>query len=205
MTSRQGRHCYTYQQAADLIAAMSDDDEETNDIIVIPCNERGDQESEADDLDEENLFSDTLGDVAGLLEIQEDDCNTEVENQPPAKRRRTSPTSWKKSEVTDSFSNLRQFDDFRDEYPLASELTAFETFRLFVDDSFIHHIVTETNRYAHEQNNNPLFSVSFDEIEQFLGVLLYSGYVCLPEERNYWSRSEDINFDFLSSSITRDR
>ena len=87
MASRKERNCYTYEQAAEIITAMSDDEEDTNDIVVLPCNERGDQGSEADNIEEENLFFNTVSDVAGQLKVHKGDMDS-VEDEPIAKRNR---------------------------------------------------------------------------------------------------------------------
>ncbi|GBN57127.1 hypothetical protein AVEN_239717-1 [Araneus ventricosus] len=49
----------------------------------------------------------------------------------------------------------------------------------------------ELIKYSRQKNNN-VFEISMDEMKQFLGILFYSGYHILPQEKMYWENANDI-------------
>ena len=52
-------------------------------------------------------------------------------------------------------------------------------------------IVEQTNLFAKRDKNKPNFQTNESESSAFLGVIILSGYHTLPEERLYWSTSQD--------------
>ena len=46
--------------------------------------------------------------------------------------------------------------------------------------------------YTHRECNCPGFSATVQDIRQFTGILLLSGYHSLPYERDYWSTADDL-------------
>jgi len=66
----------------------------------------------------------------------------------------------------------------------------FEVFQLFLTDDMIQELVFQTTLYAQRDKNNPSFTVTSEEIRQFL--LLISGHHTLPRENYYWSTAEDL-------------
>ena len=50
-----------------------------------------------------------------------------------------------------------------------------------------------------------MFNITSSEMEKFLAIIIYSGYVKLPEEQMYWSTVEDLSgISFVSSLMSRD-
>ena len=70
-----------------------------------------------------------------------------------------------------------------------NEIEIFET----VFGNMISHLVTETNRYANRDKNDPAFNISYEEMMRFLGLIIISGYNIRTAERDYWSKSPDLD------------
>lgn len=191
----------TVEQAVALISEDSDDDILPT-ISILPNDERGDVESETEDICEEVLqpTSETEN-ATGIFEVIQASEDDELVLPPSAKRQRI----WKKSDHSSDFPTIDVADPLDVLTAHDAALSPYALFRRYADDNFIHHLVNETNRYAHEIKNDISFSTTSLEMEQFLGILLYSGYVRLPQERDYWSTSEDFSLPFVASSMVRNR
>ena len=68
-------------------------------------------------------------------------------------------------------------------YPALQSVTPFELWELFFTDGMLSEIVTQTNLFARRDRNNAEFSTDAQEIVRFLGLLILSGYICLPCNR----------------------
>lgn len=78
------------------------------------------------------------------------------------------------------------------------DATPYDFFSLFVDDEIINLIVTETNRYAEQQQQKPNIKQKSriknwtptdpDEIRNFLGIILWMGLVQMPSLSSYWKK-----------------
>ena len=66
-----------------------------------------------------------------------------------------------------------------------------EYFHYFFSPGLLHYIVNETNKYALEKNGKEL-KVTYDELEQFLGIVLYMGIVRTHGVRDYWKNETRI-------------
>jgi len=53
-------------------------------------------------------------------------------------------------------------------------------------------IVKQSQLYASRDKKDQQFRVTSDEICQFLGIILLSGYHALPQESDYWSTQPDL-------------
>lgn len=58
-----------------------------------------------------------------------------------------------------------------------------KTLEKILTEEVVGYIVSETKRYAISSKTNPNFEVSVEDINIFLGFLIFSGY---------WSESEDL-------------
>lgn len=81
----------------------------------------------------------------------------------------------------------------------------YEIFNLFFGPKIIQHITEQTNLYVVRDKNTSNFYVTEEEMSRFLGLLLISGYHCLPSENNYWSTSEDLVAPVFAKTMSRDR
>ena len=73
-------------------------------------------------------------------------------------------------------------------------LTRWKSFEI-VFKNLIKHIVVETNRYANRDQNKPDFLISEEEMMNFIGLLLLSGYNSRKNQREYWSTDPDLCCD----------
>ena len=65
-------------------------------------------------------------------------------------------------------------------------------------------ITTETMRYVRLKNNHS-FHVSDNDVYQFLGLILISGYHTLPGEKDYWSTKPSLSAPIFSRVMSRNR
>lgn len=69
------------------------------------------------------------------------------------------------------------------DYRCSSELP-IDYFHMFLAKSMIEEIVLSTNYYANQREIS--LKATYDEIEQYIGVLLHMGVVTMPDYRMYW-------------------
>lgn len=67
----------------------------------------------------------------------------------------------------------------------------------------INHIVCQTNLYGNRDENSSNFRVTTKEIRNNLGIL--SGHHFQAEEKNYWSRQEDLDVIAVTQAMSRNR
>ncbi|KAF0297800.1 PiggyBac transposable element-derived protein 3 [Amphibalanus amphitrite] len=81
--------------------------------------------------------------------------------------------------------------------------SAYDFFRLFMDDEFLALVATQTTLYA-RQHNATDWETDKDQLMTFWGILLLSGYAKLPHRRLYWQSDPDVFNELVSSSMRRD-
>ena len=186
------------------------------DLAILPPDDG--QLSEEEQIDQNN---DILpGDVAGQIEVYEynnvsdeddQDAFDNDELQPPKKKSKSKSVRdkarWKKSEDTLFCSNqgeepVRLVEDF----PHLPDLKPFGFFSLYFTPDMISKITTETMSYARLKNYHS-FHVSDNDVYQFLGLLLISGYYTLPGEKDkdYWSTKPSLSAPIFSRVMSRNR
>ena len=184
------------------------------DLVILPPDDG--QLSEEEQIDENN---DILpADVAGQIEVHEynnvsdedeQDAFDNDELQPPkrkseSKSLRDKPR-WKKSEDTLLCSKqgeepVRLVEDF----PHLPDLKPLDAFGLYFTPDMVSKITTETMRYARLKINHS-FHVSGNDVYQFLGLILISGYHTLPGEKDYWSTKPSLSAPLFSRVMSRNR
>ena len=65
-------------------------------------------------------------------------------------------------------------------------------------------MLQQTLTYA-LQKNDPLFTLEFNEIKTFMGILLFSGYYKLPQQNMYWEQSPDAGIPLVYNAMTRQK
>ncbi|XP_050330016.1 piggyBac transposable element-derived protein 3-like [Bactrocera neohumeralis] len=73
----------------------------------------------------------------------------------------------------------------KDVCELLKDLSPIQLFSKFYDGEVLDYIITETNRFAAQ--NNAGFHLDVVILKRFLGILLISGYHTLPSIEDYWS------------------
>ena len=94
---------------------------------------------------------------------------------------------------------LENAENFENLNALCGGKMPVEVFDLLFNDTIASHIVLETNRYA-QQSNRCDFSLSSNDLKTFVGVLIYSGYHSLPQQRLYWERNRDVETPMVFES-----
>lgn len=114
----------------------------------------------------------------------------------------------KKFTFTESTPGIKQY--LRDAY---QNKEPYDFFKIFITEEIIDHIVMETNRYAEQLKSKMKFKKSRlqwwrdttpNEIEKFLGIILWMGLCNFPKITNYWS-SNIIYNNNIKNYMTRNR
>ena len=95
---------------------------------------------------------------------------------------------------------MRLIEDF----PHLPDLKPFDVFSLCFTPDMVSKITTETMRYTRLKNNHS-FHVSDNDVYQFLGLILISGYHTLPGEKDYWSTKPSLSAPIFSQVMSRNR
>lgn len=195
-----------------VASVLESEDESQHDLVILPIGDGAD--SEVDEVDENDLCEENVRDIAGEIEVQTQSVSDDEDESPilsaavssdPASNKLASLRWTRREDLNISEHTSQEVKPLVEEFPALTTASPYNLFKLFCDDVMLDLMVSETCRYAQTQKNIPGFCVSNGEMEQFLAILLFSGYVKLPEERMYWSRSEDINVSFTPSIMSRDR
>ena len=192
----------------------SDEDCESDlDLVVIP--------PDPDVLtDEECIDDDVLGDhlptpkdVSGEIEIfSSKSCKTESDVINTDKKSLKTSQKMKKRITWRNCSpeyNMMNVDTENIEKAKKEEIIEklldqepVDVFLQLFNDSLLEHITQESIKYA-QQKNHQNFTLTVPMLKRFIGFLLYSGYVCLPLERLYWSLSEDASCPLVRTAMSR--
>lgn len=78
-----------------------------------------------------------------------------------------------------------------------------EYFRQFFDTELLAHIVNQSNLYSTQENPNHALKLDQNELEQFIGTVLYMSVIRLPRSRIYWSNA--CRVDQVADVMPRDR
>lgn len=80
-----------------------------------------------------------------------------------------------------------------------TEIKYFET---IFDHQILSNIVTETNRYAQQNNSKNWSDVTADEMKAFIGCLIVMGIHQLPALKHYWSSDSFLRVESVASVMT---
>ena len=166
---------------------------------------------EEDDVDECHKNNFLPNDVAGTLEVHNnDECEVasdvsavqSKENKPPPKKKNAKAVLWKKK------SSLKEIPEanimrLADSHPHPSLLEPVALFRLLFNEIICSLIACKTERYGSQRNE--VIHLTPQEIEAFVGILLLTGYNSRPRQRLYWSKDDDISCPLITRSMSRKR
>lgn len=144
-----------------------------------------------------------------------------IENVPLSERLQNLSNNWgpvgNKNDLTSIPFNKSRFKlGINPDYSKTMvDCTPYDFWKLFVKDEVINKLVTETNRYADQQKNlrlnikpnariNKWVDVDFNEMQKFLGVILYMGLNPLPTLGHYW-QCDDLYFSAVPRQFSRNR
>ncbi|KAL4101274.1 hypothetical protein QTP88_021294 [Uroleucon formosanum] len=182
-------------------------------MIVDSLNESYDSLSEIDDSDTDPLFriesesnSDFQDSTEGEEEDEDEDHSISVHN--------TIQSTWN----TVSGNYQKHFNFIGNYGPLVilDEVSEpIDFFKLFLTDEIIQLMVIETNRNAQQLLSSQRISrrsrfsswepVTKDDIEHFLGLLLWMGLVKMPSLSDYWNRAERYQNNVASKTMSRNK
>ena len=92
-----------------------------------------------------------------------------------------------------------------DEFPDICSMSPFELWQYIFGSNITHLALYESNLYANRDKNDQQFALDKVDLSRFFGILLLSGYHCLPEDWDYWSNQPDLGVKIVSSALSRNR
>ncbi|XP_065315620.1 piggyBac transposable element-derived protein 2-like [Gordionus sp. m RMFG-2023] len=191
----------TIEQA--LAQLFEEEPIEERDMDIIPPNISA--VSDEEDFDKNDLTNVGVlpSDTAGELEIH----NSVDDDLPePYSTRSYSRIShnlkWRKTDAIYSSSPFNgEKEDVINENDLHGKSPS-DIFSLIFDEDLYSLIVEQINIYA-KQMNRPNICITIQDIQRFIGILLFTGYHSLPQERLYWSNDSDISIPIIRDTMTQ--
>lgn len=197
---RVKKSCYTLEEVVNIIE--NDSDEDIENVVIIPPINQGDV------TDEEEEADGMPNDVAGELEIdvRENDTHNDIDKKQGDSVTIHKDIRWRRARhnFDNSLPARVPIQPLEESHPELCDRTPFELFQYFFTDDFVNNLVTESNRYA-AQNNVHTNPITYVEMMRFVGIILLSGYHELPAQNHYWSTDEDLGVPIVSASMTRNR
>ena len=87
--------------------------------------------------------------------------------------------------------------------PEIAELTPCSSFEIFGD--IIDLLVEQTNLYAKRDRHKMNFSISKEEMINFIGLIILSGYNIRKSTRGYWRVDPDLGYSSFRETMSRNR
>src|SRR5690349_13199353 len=176
---------------SDVIDECNDSDRVREIVVIPPAAGDAGVDSDVDDIPEQ-VDDDAPYEAAGEYEIYEstsDDSdegnNSESDDVPPIRRPRKSPAAkWKKDSKFSKELTETTFPSLAESFPALKNSSAITLWNMYFDQTMIESLVRESMKYAHTDKNKPDFVVGTDEIRRVIGIIILSGYHCLPQEEH---------------------
>lgn len=86
----------------------------------------------------------------------------------------------------------------------SKNMSAADYFKLFFDDTAIEMIMLASTVYCISKNL-PDINLTKAELRAFFGILILSGYNCLPGKPTYWSSHKDLGNEAMTATMRRAR
>ena len=103
-----------------------------------------------------------------------------------------------------SCDDSNDVQDLLQSNPELSNLSPYELFTLFFDDDILNIIVDNTVLYARQKNDHD-FTVTVEQMRQFIGILIVSSFNTRPQERHYWEKDEIVRCSVVAKTMSRER
>ena len=136
---------------------------------------------------------------------QNADTGTRSRQKQSSSSRSAVGTKWKQSETFSQEIPASDLSMLADDHPELICKTPLELFETFIDDDMFEYLKQQFELYAKRDKNVPDFSTTALEIRHFVGILILSGYHCLPRERDYWSTADDLGCVAVTKTMARNR
>lgn len=126
-----------------------------------------------------------------------------VENAPnvipdPASKEKKTMPKWQNKDI----EPVNSICEYEFPEPPDDDITPYEYFKMFCDDSMVKNISYQTNIYSVEKLGKSL-NTTPNEIEQFIGIHIMSGIVRTPAYRLYWASG--TRYDAIADIMSRNR
>ena len=185
----------------------SDGEDETEQSAGLPRETAGELEVDIDGSDDEEIQSQPVPKL-----IRSHGKGVGKGKKPAVKRNASSKkkassdkTMWAKLEdVFEPLMTDGQIDGFRKVEELEGK-SYFEVWRKLFTLEMRDGLFDQLHIYAHQVKGNLDLQVLLYELEQFLGILLFSGYHSVPSERDFWSTQPDLQVPFIATLMARNR
>lgn len=132
-----------------------------------------------------------------------DDSLEDLQHNKPAKVSKGGDADWDCN--TEYFDKLNK--TFGDSPVIIGDIgqTEIDCFGSIFDDQVVSILVTETNRYAKQNNSKNWSDVTLQEMKAFIGCLIVMGIHQLPALKNYWSSDPFLRVEAVASVMTANR
>jgi hypothetical protein len=168
-----------------------------NVVIIPPDSGCVDVATDEEDIPDEE---DEINEVAGEVEVEvSGSSSSEDEDPPPA------PPRWKKAYEINNPLPSDTCGSLFDNFPLLPHKSQYETWKMFCDDAMIHLIKEQSQLYATRDLGLTDVVLTTDDINHFLGIMLFSGYHSVPSERDYWSAQPDLHVPIIAETMSQNR
>ncbi|XP_055386636.1 piggyBac transposable element-derived protein 3-like [Condylostylus longicornis] len=184
-----------------------DDIEEAFLIIVPPeLNELTDCE-EMDENEEDLFICNIPKDIPGTIDLEIRKKSDEDDEIREDKASTNDPSASQNTFEKEQLCNVYLFtENLNNVLRKISEAdSAFMIFKMMLSDEILEHICEQSLVYARVTNNDSNFNIDKEELEVFIAILLFSGYLKLPGEKYYWSLEESMRVDLVNQAMDRDR
>ena len=132
-------------------------------------------------------------------ETSEAATSSRVERQ----TKRSTAQNWRKEELTSEVPIFYPPTGLNS--PILQLNAPYSYFKNFITDEFLDLIVQQTNLYSAQQNVNKPLNVTKNEIEQWLGLVMYFSIFKISDTRMHWSRSVAEFMNVAPYVMSRDR
>jgi hypothetical protein len=144
---------------------------------------------------------DEVNEVAGEVEVDMSDTTSSEDDNSD----KLIPPRWRKvHEIRDPLPN-EMCEKLVNCFPLLINKTEYEIWKMFFDDEMLKLIKDQSQTYATRDKGLTEVVISIEDINQFLGIMLISGYHSLPSERQYWSTQPDLHVPIIAETMTQNR
>lgn len=188
------------------------------DVVYVPPDV--DMLTDEEDIDDRNMGPESTNpqDIVGTFELQNLEetshwDSSDDETLASKRKRLLSSTSrsslptadWLLSQIEYTHSPVSK--EIQDTENIKSELagkTPLEIFFKFFVEEVVNMILNFTLKYAADNNRHD-FQLSKEELLNFIGILLFSGYHTLPQTHLFWSNDEDKGVEIVKKCMSRNR
>ncbi|XP_049901068.1 piggyBac transposable element-derived protein 2-like isoform X1 [Epinephelus moara] len=131
----------------------------------------------------------------------DEDFTTARRKSAATTKRKRLKVAWKMAKQENSVTD----DPVRQGAPLGADEVRLpiQYFRDFFDADLLGSIVEQSNLYCTQQNQNCALKLDHNELEQFIGTVVYMSVLHLPRPRMYWSSACRVSQ--VADVMSRDR